>query len=85
VRPTVTVYSRTICGLCDRARETILAARSDLDFSYQEVFVDGDPDLEGEYGLRVPVVLVDGEEAFEIEVDPAALRRTLRGAGAGSL
>ena len=30
-----------------------------------------------QYGLRVPVVLVDGEERFEVEVDPDELRRLL--------
>ena len=69
----VRLYSRRRCGLCDRARETIegVAARSELRF--EEVMIDGDEGLEREYGLRVPVVLVDGVERFEIEVDPEEL------------
>jgi hypothetical protein len=27
-----------------------------------------------EYGIRIPVVAIDGEERFEISVDPAAFR-----------
>lgn len=72
------MYSRSTCGLCDEARETILAIRSDIPFQYEEVFIDRRDDLERAYGLRVPVVLVDGEEAFEIQVDPAELRAALR-------
>ncbi len=62
------MYSRTTCGLCDAAREVILAVRAAAPFDYEEVFLDGDATLEEEYGLRVPVVLVDGIERFEVEV-----------------
>jgi hypothetical protein len=74
----VTMYSRTTCGLCDQAREAILAVRAEAPFDFQEVFVDGRDDLERAYGLRVPVVLIDGEEAFEVHVDPALLGAAVR-------
>ena len=67
------MYSRTTCGLCDSAREVILAVRAATSFDFEEVFVDGDAALEEEYGLRVPVVLVNGVERFEIEVPPEDL------------
>jgi glutaredoxin len=73
------MYSRTTCGLCDRAREVILDARAEIPFEYDEVFVDDDPELERAYGLRVPVVLVDGIERFEVEVPPQELRSALTG------
>jgi glutaredoxin len=72
------MYSRTTCGLCDEAREAILAVRAELSFDFEEVFVDGDDRLERAYGLRVPVVLIDGEERFELHVDPGELRTALR-------
>jgi glutaredoxin len=75
---TVTMFSRTTCGLCDQAREVVLAVRAETPFEYEEVFIDGRDELELAYGLRVPVLLVDGEEAFELEVDPAQLRASLR-------
>lgn len=71
------MYSRERCGLCDEARHTILAVREAVPFRFREVRVDGDDRLEREYGLRVPVVAVDGEEAFELHVDEADLRRLL--------
>jgi glutaredoxin-like protein DUF836 len=76
----VTMYSRTRCGLCDEAREAILSVRSEVPFGFEEVLVDGDDGLEREYGLRVPVVLVDGVEAFEVNVPEAELRAALSGA-----
>jgi hypothetical protein len=72
------MFSRTTCGLCDQAREVVLAVRAETPFEYEEVFIDGRDELERAYGLRVPVLLVDGEEAFELEVDPAQLRASLR-------
>ncbi len=73
------MYSRARCGLCDEAREVILAVREGAPFGYEEIAVDGDDDLEKEYGLRLPVVLVDGIERFEIEVPAADLRALVAG------
>ncbi len=36
-----------------------------------------DPALHRAYGERIPVVAIDGEEAFELHVDAAALRERL--------
>jgi hypothetical protein len=79
---TVSMYSRRRCGLCDEARATILAERERTPFEFREVFIDGDDDLERAYGLRVPVVEVDGEERFEYHVDPTTFRRLVGGSGA---
>jgi hypothetical protein len=73
------MYSRRRCGLCDEARQVILAERDRAGFDFAEVFIDGDDDLERGYGLRVPVVLIGGEEAFEYRVDPEQLRRLVEG------
>jgi glutaredoxin len=71
------MYSRRACGLCDEAREVILAVRADLPFEYEELFIDGNEDLEREYGIRVPVIEIDGQEQFELHVDPSELRRLI--------
>jgi glutaredoxin len=73
----VVLYSRAGCHLCDVARDTILSERERLGFEFAEVDIEGDDELELEYGIRIPVVEVDGEEAFEVTVDPAALQRML--------
>jgi hypothetical protein len=71
------MYSRRRCGLCDQAREVILAQRATTPFDFQEVHIDGDDRLERAHGLRVPVVEIDGREAFETFVDRGALARLL--------
>jgi Glutaredoxin-like domain (DUF836) len=73
--PAVVMYSRRTCGLCDEARAVVLAERAHTTFGFDEVFIDGDEGLEREYGLRVPVVAVDGVEEFEYHVEPSRLRR----------
>lgn len=75
----VVLYSRPGCGLCDEAREVILAVRQHVPFAFREVDVSSDDDLELAYGLRIPVVVVDGEEAFEVRVDPTAFAARVRG------
>jgi hypothetical protein len=69
----VLMYARPGCGLCDRAREVILREREQTPFDYLEVDISGDDALEFEYGVRIPVVLVDGQELFEIAVDARRL------------
>jgi glutaredoxin len=74
----VVLYSRPGCGLCDEARAVILAERARTPFAFTEVDVSTDDELERAYGIRIPVVVVDGEEAFEVRVDPAAFAALLR-------
>jgi glutaredoxin len=77
--PTVRMYSRPGCHLCDEAREMILALRERVPFAFEEVDVSGDDELELAYGIRIPVVLVDAEERFETAVDREELEAVLRG------
>ena len=74
----VVLYSRAGCHLCDVAREVLLAERATAAFDLVEVDVGGDDDLERGYGIRIPVVEIDGEERFEYEVDAAELRFIVR-------
>ena len=75
----VVLYSRPGCHLCDAAREVLLAERAGSSFDLVEVDVAGDDDLESQYGIRIPVIEIDGEERFEYEVDPAELASIVRG------
>lgn len=75
---TVLLYSRPGCGLCDEARTVIRAERARTVFAFEEVDISGDDELEREYGLRIPVVLLDGEESFEVTVEPNAFAEAVR-------
>ena len=69
----VVLYSRPACGLCDRAREVLDAQRERTPFDLVEVDISGDEALEREFGIRIPVIVIDGVERFEIQVDPEEL------------
>jgi hypothetical protein len=75
----VTLYSRPGCGLCNEARAVVLAEQTRTPFLLEEVDISGDDALELAYGIRIPVVLVAGQERFEISVDPADFAQALRG------
>jgi hypothetical protein len=51
--------------------------RAEVPFELEETDISGDTELEARYRERIPVVLVDGEEAFTFFVHPDALRRRL--------
>jgi len=74
----VLLYSRPRCGLCDEAREAILAVRERVPFAFREVDVSGDDALELEYGIRIPVVVVDGDELAEIRLSEWELEEAVR-------
>ena len=73
--PTLILFQRDDCHLCDLALEVLAAARAP---EFDSVFIDGDDALEARYGVRVPV-LRDEERGIELNwpFDGAALRRFL--------
>ena len=75
--PAVTLYGRPGCHLCEEARHVLLRVRAEAPFELHEVDIERDDELFKRYLERIPVVCLDGEELFELEVDEAALRRRL--------
>jgi glutaredoxin len=75
----VVLFSRPGCHLCDVARDTLRQVRERTPFAFEEIDIERDDELELEYGIRIPVVEVDGEERFEITVDPQELAGLLAG------
>lgn len=55
----------------------LLQARLELGFELEVVDIDDDDDLERRYRALLPVVEVNGEEAFVFEVDSDELRELL--------
>ena len=75
---TVTLYGRPGCHLCDEARERLERVRSRSPFVLEERDITRDDALHAAYLERIPVVALDGQELFELEVDEAALEDRLR-------
>jgi hypothetical protein len=78
VTPRLQLVTRAGCHLCERAATTLgqLAGEAAL-APPVPVDVDADPELQAEFGDRVPVVLLDGREHSYFTVDVPRLRRDL--------
>ena len=59
---------------CDRARATVVELRDELGFELEEVVIDDDPELETRFRELIPVVEIDGKQAFVYFVHSDALR-----------
>jgi hypothetical protein len=75
----VVLYTREGCCLCDDARVVIERVRAGdgTAFVFEERDIDADDALHRAYLERIPVVTIDGEEAFELFVNEAELQRRL--------
>jgi 4a-hydroxytetrahydrobiopterin dehydratase len=82
----VTFYTRRQCPLCDKAKAAIRS--SGVDVRLQEVDIDDDPELRRRYTDDIPVIVIDGVEAFRHRLSPEQFRDYVAGmttAGAASL
>jgi glutaredoxin len=75
--PTLTLYSRPGCHLCDEARAALERVRARAPFALREVNIESDDALHHRYLERIPVVALGDEELFEFFVDEAALEDRL--------
>ncbi len=75
--PRVTLYHAPGCHLCERALAVVEDVRGEVDFELELVDIAGDPALERRYRELLPVVEIDGEQAFTYFVPPDALRARL--------
>lgn len=71
----VTLYTRPGCHLCDEAKAAIAAARCADEYTLDEVNIESDGKLLHSYRNDIPVVLINGLEAFRHRVVPQEFRR----------
>ena len=73
----VVLYGRPGCCLCDDAHQLLMRVRSSHPFSLVQRDIESDDGLLRAYLERIPVVTIDGVEAFELFVDEQELVRRL--------
>lgn len=67
------LFQRDDCPLCDHALALLAAARVP---DFDNVWIDGDAQLEARYGTRVPVLRDQaGDRELDWPFEPAALQR----------
>jgi hypothetical protein len=75
--PRLGLVTRVGCHLCDEAKVAMDRIAAATGERWVEIDVDADVELEREYGDRVPVVLLDGEEHGYWRVEEERLLRDL--------
>ena len=73
----LTLYGKPGCHLCEEARAVVDEVRERRPFELEEVDITRDPALEARYRERIPVVVIDGEEALELVIEASELERCL--------
>ncbi len=83
--PRLAVVSRDNCPLCEEMRlalaATLARTAPALVAAVTVIAVDSDPTLQRRFGLKVPVLLLDGEPVCHGHFDAAEFSRLLRGRG----
>lgn len=70
----VIVYSRPGCHLCDEAKAAIENSGCSDRYTLEEVNIESDNELLRKYKYDIPVITIDGEEAFRHRVNPNEFR-----------
>lgn len=66
----VIIYSRPGCHLCNIAKEKIRLADCQDKYTLEEIDIETDPVLLERYRNDIPVIMIDGIEAFRHRVTP---------------
>lgn len=83
--PSVVVYSRPECHLCEEAIAKLIALHGEgYRFNLHEVDIESEELLLRRYLERIPVVEIDGVLASELILDEAAVRARLDTVGTWS-
>ncbi len=73
------LLSREGCGLCEEFAAELAALAAQISLPPIEIAdVDSNPDWQRRYGLKIPVLLWDGEPVLTTFFDAAELRRLFR-------
>jgi hypothetical protein len=76
------LYSRPDCHLCDDMKAVIDRVSVHHALTVEIIDISTDPALEAEYGLDIPVLMVDGRRVAKHRITEEALMRAV---DAGSL
>src|SRR6476659_152065 len=74
----VILYTRPGCHLCEEAKQEMRAASCANEYTLQEINIESDPELLKRYQYDIPVILVDGVEAFRHKLTSDEFRNRIR-------
>ena len=79
MRHRVMLYGKKECCLCDQAMEVLQKVQASVPFDLEKRDISDNPELMAEFGLKIPVVFVDGIMAFKYRVNENRLLALLAG------
>ncbi len=74
---TLTLYSKPGCHLCDEMKAVVERVARDAGARVEEIDISADSALERQYGLEIPVLMVNGAKAAKYRVSEGELRKIL--------
>ncbi|MGG5252043.1 glutaredoxin family protein [Neobacillus sp. SM06] len=57
----IILYTRDGCHLCKKAKQDLMELKNELSFSFEEKNIAQSDELTEQYGLMIPVVVIDGD------------------------
>ena len=60
----VVLYTKPNCSLCEKMKEQMAFAGADELYSLEEIDIESDADLFARYRYEIPVLFINGVEAF---------------------
>ena len=76
----VELYSKPGCCLCDEVKAQIGKLARDHAFEWREVNILERPELRDHFAEKIPVVFINGRQAFEYTLDEKEFLKQLRAA-----
>ncbi len=75
----VVLYGKPGCHLCSVVELLLLGLRKEFELVVLKVDISKDPLLLQEYGVRIPVVVIDGRTTLDAPIRVQDLREALSG------
>ena len=79
----VIIYSRPGCHLCYEAKQAIEAADCVDEYTLEEINIESEPGLMSLYQYDIPVITINGVEAFRHRLTSDVFRERLLRSGGG--
>jgi glutaredoxin len=77
-KPCITFFTREGCHLCEKAKTVIEELRSEIEFEYKECDISQKYEWTEQYGLMIPVIMIDGEIIQFGQIDQTTILKRLQ-------
>ncbi|HEX3280074.1 MAG TPA: glutaredoxin family protein [Pyrinomonadaceae bacterium] len=74
----VVLFTRPGCHLCEEAKQEIKAASCPDEYTLEEINIETDRELLKRYRYDIPVITIDGVEAFRHRLTSEEFRKRIR-------